>query len=253
MSTDAAIGSYMPRYRWGSISPRPPKVETGPGYEFYRLIPLEVMEIKTMLGIADYSNAAVEAAIGRFWDCVELLQREHVDRIVLGGVPVSARLGRARVRELLDAAEQKTGIGFDAPLEAVIACMRHLGLTQLAVASRWAKDLNTAVASYLADGGIEVVASTERGQQANEAAAMTLAEGLELALEVGREAGTNNPDAQAIFVAGGATLSLHVIPALEAEFDKPAMTNLSALVFNGLVGPGVIDPPRGWGCLLAQT
>lgn len=253
MSTDAAVRSFIPRYRWGSIVPRPHKVETGPGYEFYRLIPLEVMEIKTVLGIAEYSAAAVETAMGRFWDCVELLQREHVDRIVLGGVPVSARLGRARVRELLDAAEQNTGTGFDAPLEAVIACMRHLGLTQLAVASRWSEDLNSAVASYLADGDIEVVASTERGQQADESAAMTLVEGLELALEVGREAGRNSPDAQAIFVAGGATLSLHVIPALEAEFAKPAFTNFSALVFTGLVGPGVIDPPRGWGRLLAQT
>ena len=44
---------------------------------------------------------------------------------------------------------------------------------------------------------------------------MTLEEGLELALEVGREAARTWPEAEAISVPGGAAMSLHVIPALE--------------------------------------
>lgn len=50
---------------------------------------------------------------------------------------------------------------------------------------------------------------------------------------------------------GGATLSLHAIPALEAETSKPALTNLSAEVWHALIHPGVAPPVHGWGRLLA--
>lgn len=51
---------------------------------------------------------------------------------------------------------------------------------------------------------------------------------------------------------GGAAMSLHVMPALEEEFDKPAFTNMSAEVWNNLVRPGVIPPILGWERLLAM-
>jgi len=47
-------------------------------------------------------------------------------------------------------------------------------------------------------------------------------------------------------------MSLHVIPALEEEFGKPAFTNMSAEVWNDLVRPGIIAPVQGWGRLLAM-
>jgi len=48
-------------------------------------------------------------------------------------------------------------------------------------------------------------------------------------------------------------LCLHVIPALEKEFNKPAFTNLSAEVWNDLIRPGIIPPVEGWGRLLANS
>jgi len=245
------ITSLVPRFRWGNIAPRSGvAVDIGPGYEFYRLAPLDVIEIKVELGITDYTAEAVEAAILRLPERVEMLERERVDRIILGGAPVSARLGRERLRGLLDEAEQRTGIACDAPLEAVLSSMAHLGLEKLALASRWPNELNDAVATYLADGGVEVVARTSRDQWAREAAAMTLEEGIATALDVAREAAVGE-GAQAVFVAGGAALSLQTIPVIEAEFGLPTFTNFSAEVFTGLVGPGVIGPLAGWGRLLA--
>ena len=49
-----------------------------------------------------------------------------------------------------------------------------------------------------------------------------------------------------------AAMSLHVIPAIEEEFDKPAFTNMSAEVWNDLVRPKIIPPVQGWGRLLAR-
>jgi maleate cis-trans isomerase len=106
--------------------------------------------------------------------------------------------------------------------------------------------------SYLEAGGIKVVGITKRNQWAADAFAMSLEEGLKIALEVGREAAKLAPGADATAVPGGAAMALHVIPALEEEFGKPAFTNMSVEVWNDLVRPGIIPPVQGWGCLLAN-
>ena len=246
------VKSFLPRFRYGVIHPRSHEGRArGAGYQFYRLVPLDVMEFSAVLGISNYTPEAVEKALGNFWTCVDTLADEKAQLIILGGAPVSAALGRKRVLELLRQATDKNGIPTDAPLEALIASMKRLGLTKLAIGSRWADPVNDALVRYLTDGGIEVVGITKRNQWGAESAAMSLEEGLNMALEVGREAAQSFPQAEAISVPGGAALCLHVIPALEEEFGKPAFTNMSTEVWNDLVRPGIIKPISGWGRLLS--
>jgi maleate isomerase len=247
------VKSFLPRFRYGMINPRSHEGrQRGAGYQFYRLVPLDVMEFAATLGLENYTAEAVEKAFGNYWNCVETLAKERVQVIIFGGAPVSAVLGRQRVVDILRQTKEKTGIPADAPLEALIAAMKRLGLTKLAVGSRWADSVNDAIVRYLKDGGIDVVGITKRNQWGAEASAMSLEEGLSIALEVGREAAQSAPQAQAVAVPGGAAMSLHVIPALEEEFGKPAFTNLSAEVWNDLVRPGIIPPVKGWGRLLAM-
>jgi maleate cis-trans isomerase len=246
---EQAVKDFLPRFRYGMIQPRSHEGRNrGAGYQFYRLVPLDVMEFR----IENYTLAAVEKALGNYWNCVDSLAREQVQLIIFGGAPVSAALGRQRVLDLLRQTKDKTGIPCDAPLEALLAAMKHLGLKKLAVGSRWADAVNDALVRYLAEGGVEVVGITKRNQWGAESAAMSLEEGLTMALEVGREAARSFPQAEAISVPGGAALCLHVIPALEREFGKPAFTNLSTEVWNDLVRPGIIPPVQGWGTLLSR-
>jgi arylmalonate decarboxylase len=245
------IDRLKPRYIWGDISPRESKVQRGPSYQFYRIVPNDVMLVVAPLGIRDYTPERVEEAIANFWDRVESVKREKADHLILGGAPVSAQLGRQRVQRLLREAEDKTGIPGDAPIEAVIAAMKHLGLKRIAVGSRWADELNARVRAYLEEGGLEVVGITSRGQWASEAFGMSFEEGLQTAIDVGREAAQIDPRVDAVWVAGGAAFALHTIPAIEAEFGKPTFTNLSAEIWHGLVHPKVIDPVKDWGTLLA--
>jgi maleate cis-trans isomerase len=247
------IEKLLPRFRYGVIHPRENEpVQRGPTYQLYRLLPLDIMEIATGLGLENYTEEGVEKAVANYWNCVEKLAQEKADLIIFSGAPISAVLGRERVLELLKRTKEKTGIPADAPLEALIAAMKHLGLNSLTIGSRWADKVNDAIVRYLEVGGIKVSGITKRNQWAAEAFAMTLEEGLKLALEVGREAATLAPEADGISVPGGAAMSLHVIPALEEEFGKPTFTNMSAEVWNDLVRPGIIPPVEGWGCLLAN-
>ena len=247
------ISKLKPRFRYGAIHPRAHEDPVrNSSYQLYHVVPLDVIEISTGLGLEDYTVEKVEKAAQNFWPCVERLAKEKVDLIIFSGAPISAALGRPRVVEMLRQTKEKTGIPADAPLEALIAALKHLGIGKVSVASRWADKVNDSIKRYLADAGIEVVHTTKRNQWASEAFGMTIEEGLKTALEVGREAAADAPSAEGVFVAGGAAMSLHVIPAVEDEFRKPTFTNMSAEVWNDLIRPGIIPPVEGWGCLLAN-
>jgi arylmalonate decarboxylase len=251
MTTDYTK-KLLPRFRYGVIQPRAHEdVQRARSYQLYRLLPLDFMEISTGLGLENYTKEGVEKAINNYWTCVDRLVKEKVDHIIFSGAPISAMLTRPRVLQLLRETKERTAISADAPLEALIAAMKHLGLSRLAVGSRWADPVNDAIKRYLEAGGIEVVGITKRNQWASDSFAMTLEQGLEMALDVGREAARTWPEAEGISVPGGAAMSLHVIPAIEEEYGKPAFTNMSAEVWNDLVRPGIIAPVQGWGRLLA--
>jgi maleate cis-trans isomerase len=256
MTTPATASRYIdllkPRYHLGHIMPPGGSgLRRGRNYELYHLVPLDVMESSVGLGIKDYTVEGVEEAMGNFWNCVNTLAAEKVDVIILSGVPISSQLGRARVRSLLNEVEDKTGIEAISCLEAIIDGLQHLGAEKITIGSRWADQLNQAMTRYLEEAGIHVLRCTGRGQWAGEAFGMSFEEGLEMALDVAREAAAADPEADAVLLPGGAAMSIHAIPAVEDEFGKPALTNLTAHVSKHLVRPGIIPPIQGWGKLLA--
>ncbi len=248
------VERLLPKFRYGDIAPRGRsgrEVMRGFGYDFYHIVPTDVMLFTTVMGLTEFDRGAVEKAIEKYERCVAALLREKVDCIILGGVPISAQLGRERVVKMLRETEEKTGVRCDAPFESLFAAMKHLGLRTIAIASRWVEDVNRGVKAYIEAGGFKVVGMTTRGQWGVDSALMSLEEGMITALEVGREAARLAPEADAIFVPGGAAISLHTIPALEEEFKKPAFNNLNVEVWNNLVRPGVIPAVDSWGKLLA--
>src|SRR4051812_7493616 len=195
----------LPRFRYGVIHPRAHEdVQRGPCYQLYRLLPNDFMEVATGLGLENYTQEGVDKAIKNYWTCVERLVKEKVDHIVLSGAPIAAVLTRPRVLQFIRETKEKYDIPVDSPLEALIAAMKHLGLTKLAVGSRWADPVNNAIVRYLNEGGIEVAGITKRNQWASDAFGMSLEQGMEMALEVGREAARTWPEAQGISIPGGA-------------------------------------------------
>src|SRR5918993_1337127 len=157
------VQKLLPRFRYGVIQPRAHEdVQRARSYQLYRLLPLDFMEISTGLGLENYTEEGVEKAIKNYWTCVDRLAKEKVDHIIFSGAPISAVLTRPRVLELLRQTKERTGISADAPLEALIAAMKHLGLNQLAIGSRWGGEVNAALIRYLQDGEVEAAGITKR-------------------------------------------------------------------------------------------
>lgn len=239
-----------PRYRWGSIGP---VKRTGPDYVHDAaepLLPPDVLRIDTGINISDYTTDGVAEAIGRYWDCVDEVMQQGADRVTLGGLPISAQLGRKRVLELIKDTEERTGKPADVDAEAVVAAMHHLGVKKVAIASRWAQELNDKLIAYLEDGGIKVLAITSEGQWAKQAFGMSVDLGIKLAFLLSREAMRRAPDADGLLVPGGTWRSLPAVPVLEDELDKPVFTNSISQIWR-LINAGVAPPVQGWGKLLA--
>jgi arylmalonate decarboxylase len=194
----------------------------------------------------------VEHELPRFWQHAAALTRAGADRVVLTGVPVSAALGRERVQAMI--AEAKTrGVQLDTDLEAIAAAARHVGVNKVALATRWHEPLNDSVARYLEGAGIEVVGRQASGRSMAENATLGAADGMKMAIELGRAALVSAPSAQGLVLPGGRWLSAHAVPALEREFGKPVFLNLNASLWAALRAAGRGLPLAGQGLLLESA
>ena len=239
-----------PWFRLGYVTPHP--VVDNVAYQFYRIAPDGVMLMLASLEIADYTVAAVEHELPLFWKHLEELKKAGADRVVLTGVPVSAALGRERVQATIAEAKRRAGVTLDTDLEAIAAAARHMGVERVALATRWHPPLNDAVARYLKSAGVEVVAREASGRTMAENAELKAADGMRMALELGRAALTASPAAQGVIIPGGRWLSIHAIPALEAEFGKPVFLNLNSSLWAALHAASRGLPVAGQGMLLAS-
>jgi arylmalonate decarboxylase len=136
--------------------------------------------------------------------------------------------------------------------EATIAALRHLGARRIAVASRWAGELNDRLCAYFRHAGVEVLAVTSANQWGAQAFAMSIEQGVKLAFQLGREAMRRAPDAEALLLAGGAWRSLAAVPILEEDYGIPVVTNPIAPIWR-LIHDGIAPPVQGWGMLLADA
>ena len=241
-----------PRYRYGSIAPVRPERAGDNAATRERLLPPDVVQVSTGVGITDYTPEGVDEAINnRYWGCVDDLAQRGAQSVHLGGVPISSQLGRPRALRLMEETQQKTGLPADTANEVIINALRRLGTTEVAVASRWANQLNDALIEYFAHAGIHVASITSEGQWAEQAFAMSIEKGVVLAFRLSREAMRKAPRAQALLLPGGTWRSLAAVPALEEDFDIPVVTNTTARVWQ-LIHQGYAPPVQGWGRLLER-
>ena len=225
-------------------------------YQFYRIAPEGMVLITTGLNLTEYTLASVESNLPTLWDRFDLLAKKRAERISLSGVPIASVLGRKKMLEILDEAQQRTGVACDTDLEAHIAAMKHLGVARVALATRWPEPVNTALTRYLADAGIEAVACRSRARTLTENKLTLASEDHELALELGRKVLSEAPNAQGLLMPGGLWFAIYAVPILEAEFGKPVFLNITSTTWAALhaAGPRMLHrPDPRWGKLMASV
>ena len=223
-------------------------------YQFYRVAPEGMMLSTTGLNLTDYTLAAVEKELPTLWERFALLAKK-ADRLSLSGVPVASALGRKKMREILAEGEARTGIVCDTDLEAHIAALEHFGATRIALATRWPDAVNGALTRYLAEAGIEVIASRSRARSLQANKESSAAADHLLALELGRQVLSDAPHAQALLMPGGLWYAIHAVPVLEAEYGKPVLLNILSTTWAALHAAGermLHRPDPRWGKVLAS-
>ncbi len=225
-------------------------------YQFYNIAPPGVVLVTTGLNLQGHSVEAVEREMPLFQERVELLKKKKVDRIALSGVPVASFLGRKKMLAALNEASNRSGLPCDTDLEAHIAVLKHFGAGKIAMATRWNPSTLEKLTAYLNEADIDVLGHCSRGTTLEQHKLADPRADHELALELGRKAMREMPQAQALLMPGGLWHAMHAVPILEAEFGVPVLINIVSTTWAALhaAGPKLMHrPDPKWGKVLAAV
>jgi maleate cis-trans isomerase len=112
--------------------------------------------------------------------------------------------------------------------------------------------MNRTLGEFFARGGVEIAGVASEVLTPAQFQKISTADNMALAYELGRAALTRFPDADGLYIGGGAWLSEPVCQALEREFGKPAISNQSCLIWDNLTRLGRWRPLPGQGILLSS-
>jgi maleate cis-trans isomerase len=252
MQSKLALGDgFLPVRKIGHLSPLP-VIDNQP-YEFYRVAPPGVMLVMISVGLAEFSARDVERVFEPLEQLTTQLVERGVDIVVQGGVPLPILIGRRALARLLERIEQVGKVPATSTVLCVVEAARGLGIEKIAVANKWTDEMNRNLADFFAAGGVTVVGENTRSMAPAEFVKMGSNESLNLAYELGRRAIEANPEADGLYIGGGAWLTLPVINALEQEYGKPVITNQVAVVWDVCRRLGCWQPREGSGKLLAMA
>ncbi|MFO7759302.1 MAG: aspartate/glutamate racemase family protein [Roseovarius sp.] len=156
-----------------------------------------------------------------------------------GCTSASAIIGAAEVSRLIQEAHPGTPV--TNPLGGVVAALRALGATRVAMVTPYVAEVSAPMRRALADHGIEVVAAVSFDQHEDWTVARIAEASTQAAmLEVGRA-----PGVQAIFTSCTNLRTFNVIESVEEELGLPVVSSNQALLWDMLRLAGVAA--RGWG------
>jgi len=237
-----------PKKKIGVLSPL--AVIDNSAYEFYQLVPKGIMMVTVPLGLQEFTAQDVERVFAPIDAQLDLLLERGIDIVQQAGVPLPLLIGPEALQRLLDHIEAQTKLPASSTVLDVVAATKRLGLQKIAVANKWTAAMNHTLAQFFARERIAVVGANTQPMQPREFVKLRSDASLQLAYALGRGAFEKFPDAEGVYIGGGAWLTLPVIDRLEAEFGKPVLTNQVATVWHALNLLGCWAPIQGFGRLL---
>lgn len=240
----------LPRRKIGVLSPL--AVIDNSAYEFYRLVGDRAMLVLIPIGLSEFSARDVERVFAPIDSLLDKLMDRGVDIVMQSGVPLPILIGVEAHDRLIAHMAEYSGRPATSSVIGIAAAAKHLGIRNIALANKWSDAMNRTLAEFFAREGVKVAGVAAEVMSPAEFQKKSSAENIELAYELGRAAFTKFPDADGLYIGGGAWLSQPVCEALEREFGKPTISNQSALIWDTLNKVGCWQPIPGHGRLLAS-
>jgi len=240
----------VPKRKLGLISPL--SIIDASAYEFYQLAPPGVMAVMTGLGLTEFSAGDVERVFEPLDAVADAMMVRGIDAIVQSGAPLPLLIGLEAHDRVVAQLARRTGKPATSTMLAVGAAAKHLGLKRIAVANKWSDAMNDMLARFFARAGVEVSGVVSELKVPSEYTKMGLAEYLDVAYRFGHEAFVEHPEADGIYLGGGAGLMQPALELLEREFGKPVLTNQNAMLWQVLHLVDFWSPLAGRGFLLAS-
>ena len=190
------------------------------------------MMVMVSLGLQDFTRGDVERVFASVDEQLKLLLERGIDIVLQEGVPLPIIVGTDFLDRLLAHMEEKAGVPATSTVLNVVASAKHLGIKRVALANKWNDQMNETLGQFFAREGISVSGTCTRSMIPSEFLKMNSLDSINLAYELGRGALEKCPDADAVYIGGGAWLALPVVERLEDEFGKPVITNQVATVWH---------------------
>jgi len=243
------VDDLLPLRKIGHLSPQS-VIENQP-YEFYKLAPDRVMLASVAVGLKEFSQQDVERVIAPIEALTLQLVERHVDIVVWGGVPLPVLIGQEAHARVLARIEKVGKVPATSTVLCVVEAAKGLGLKNIAVANKWTDEMNSTLAGFFASAGVAVRGKRTRPMAPSEFNKMTVQGGVDLAYELGRAALEAEPDADGLYIGGGAWLVLPASLRLEQEFGKPVINNQNSLVWHVCRTLDCWQPKQGFGRLIS--
>lgn len=238
----------LPKRKIGVLSPLS-VIDNSP-YEFYRLVKDRIMLVTIPVGLREFTGKDVERVFAPIDSYLEKLVERRVNIIVQSGVPLPALIGVEAHDRLIAHIRDYAGRPATSSVLGVVEAAKSLGIRKIAFANKWSDEMNATLGAFFARKDIAVAGVASKVLGPSQFQTMSGEDNIELAYALGRQALGNFPEADGLYIGGGAWLSQPVAEALEAEFERPVITNVAAMIRNVLTLLECWIPIPGHGRLL---
>lgn len=241
----------LPKRKLGILTPL--AVIDNNAYEFYRLAPPGVMLVLTPVGLQKFTAADVERVFAPLETLADALMERGIDLILQSGVPLPILIGVEAHDRLIERLARRTGKPATSSVLGVSRAAGHLGMKRIACANKWNDAMNATLAAFFAREGVEMIGVAAEVKTPDEFQKMSSAESLDLAYALGRQALLDFPQADGAYIGGGSWLVQPALERLEAEFDKPVISNQTSVIWDMLHLVDYWQPIPGHGRLLGSS
>jgi maleate cis-trans isomerase len=238
----------LPKRKIGVLSPLS-VIDNSP-YEFYRLVKDRIMLVTIPVGLKEFTGKDVERVFAPIDSYLDKLMERRVDIIVQSGVPLPALIGTEAHDRLIAHIRDYAGRPATSSVLGIVEAAKSLRIRRIALVNKWSDEMNATLGEFFARENIAVAGVASKVLAPSQFQKLSGEDNIELACALGRQALSNFPQADGLFIGGGAWLSQPVAEALEAEFDRPVITNVSAMIRNVLKILDCWTPIPGHGRLL---